>query len=110
MTDGSKRTAPLRGPLATKTESCDERAVPLNVFLAQVPQLPTPLADEPEQPAPRVEVVLVQAKVLGEVLDAFGEDGDLDPRRACVLVVLPEFRDHVALGSERHPSFLSLYS
>jgi hypothetical protein len=68
------------------------------------------LADHLEQPAAARGVVRGLAEMLGQMLDAFCEDGDLHLRRACVLVVLPELRDHLALRSERHPSFLSSIS
>jgi hypothetical protein len=68
------------------------------------------LADHLEQPTPARTVVLRLAQVLGQMLDAFGEDRDLYLRRACVLLVLPEIGDRFALRSERHPSsFLSSF-
>jgi hypothetical protein len=71
-------------------------------------QAPT-LTDHLEQPAATGGVVLRLPEVLGEVRDALGEDRDLDLRRAGVLLVLLELGDHLALWSERHPSFLSFF-
>src|SRR5919199_1725755 len=67
----------------------DERAVALDVVAAQVVQQPASLADQEQEPAPRVVVLLVRLQVLGELSDALGEDRHLDLGRARVRVVEP---------------------
>ena len=56
--------------------SHSHRTGPLLEVLEEAPAL----ADEQQQAAARVVVVLVRLEVLGEVLDALGEEGDLDLR------------------------------
>src|SRR5690606_30128594 len=54
-------------------------------------------ADQHEQPAPAVVVLPVLAQVLVEVVDALGEQRDLDLGRAGVVLVLAEALDDLAL-------------
>ena len=65
---------------------------------------PAALADELEQPAAAVVVVLVRAQVLGEVADALGEQRDLDLGGTGVAVVLLVVGDDLGLDvlGERH--------
>ena len=46
----------------------------------EVVEQPTPPTDEHEQPTARVMVLLVDLQVLREVVDALGEERDLDLR------------------------------
>ena len=72
---------------AAHAEAVDQRAVPLHVDLRQVLTKTTTPADKQQQPPPRVVVVLVHLEVLGEVVDAFGEQCDLRLRRTGVGVM-----------------------
>ena len=56
--------------LLAQAELADQRAVALEVVLLQVVQQAAALADEHEQPAARVVILLVLAQVLGEIVDA----------------------------------------
>ena len=64
--------------LAANTEPSDESAIALNVVVSGVIKQSATLADELHQPASRVVIALVRAQVLGEVIDPFGENSDLD--------------------------------
>jgi hypothetical protein len=95
----------------SQAEPPDDFLVSLGTLPVKVCEQAPTLADHLEQPTPAGTVVLRLAQVLGQMLDAFGEDRDLYLRRACVLLVLPEVGDRFALWSERHPSsFLGLSS
>src|SRR5690606_40048747 len=65
----------------------DEGPVPRRVLATQVVEETRALADHQQQAAPAVVVVLVGSKVLGEVVDALGEQGDLDLRGCGVALV-----------------------
>ena len=64
------RGVPLLGLLAPDAEALDERAVPLDVGGLQVLEQAATLADQQQQAAPAVVVVLVGLQVLGQVRDA----------------------------------------
>src|SRR5699024_10518665 len=74
---------------ATQTQALDERAVRRHIDLGEVLQQPAPPADQQQQAAPGVVVVLVGLEVLGEVDDPLGEQRDLRLRRAGVGLVQP---------------------
>src|SRR4051794_34572974 len=83
------------GRSAAEAEALDERAVARDVDVLQVAEQAPALADEQQQATTRVVVVLVQLQVLGEVLDAGGQDGHLHlggPRVAGVGRVLLDDR------------------
>ncbi len=73
---------------APETEAGDQAAISLDVLPAEVVEEPAPLADQHQQPAAAVMVVLVVAKVLGEVGDALREECHLDLGRAGIAVVV----------------------
>src|SRR5947209_6563299 len=72
------------GGLAAQPQPLDERAVALHVFVFQVAEQPTTTTDELEKATLGVEVVLVGLHVLGEVVDAAGQQCDLDLGRSGV--------------------------
>mgnify|MGYP002651947686 CR=1 FL=1 len=79
----AKKRPPWREPLSTKllsakAEALDQRTVALDVGALQVTQEAATTTDEQQQAAAAVVVVLVLAGVLGEVLDALGQQRDLD--------------------------------
>ena len=57
-----------------------------------------PLADQPQQAATGVVILLVRLEVLGEVVDALGHQRDLDLGRPCIAFVGRELRDDRLLG------------
>src|SRR3954451_13185175 len=92
--------------LAAQAELLDEGAVALEIFALQVVQEPAAPADELQQPAARVVIVLVRAKVVRELVDALREHRDLHLRRARVGLVLAELLNVLQLLflGEGHPS------
>src|SRR3954454_14321070 len=81
--------------LATQAQLADQRAVALEVLLLQVVQEAAAAADEHQQAAARVVVVLVLAQVLGEVVDARGEQRDLHLGGTRVVLALAEPLDEL---------------
>jgi hypothetical protein len=65
-------------PSPPESELGDHGSVTLDVGPLQVVQQAAPLADQLEQPAPRIVVVGVRLQMVGEVVDSFAEDCDLD--------------------------------
>ena len=65
-------------PSPPEPELGDDRPVPVDVGPLQIVQQAAPLADQLEQPAARVVVMGVRFQMVGEVIDPFAEDGDLD--------------------------------
>jgi hypothetical protein len=74
-------------PSPPEPELGDDSPVTFDVGALQVVQQPATLADQLEQPASRVVVVGVRLEVVGEVVDPFAEDGDLDFGRSGVLLI-----------------------
>lgn len=70
--------------LLTDAELGDQRTVAVDVLLLEVRQHGTALADHLEQAAAGVVVLLVDLEVLSELLNARGQDSDLDLRRTGV--------------------------
>jgi hypothetical protein len=85
-------------PSPPEPELGDDSPVALDVGALQVVQQPATLADELEQPAPRVVVVGVRLEVVGEVIDPFAEDCDLDLGRPGVLLTEAIGVDDARLG------------
>src|SRR5262245_31534500 len=84
----------------TQAQFLDDGPVALDVVLHDVvEQPPTPSHQHP-QTSLRVEVLLVDLHVLGEVLDAIGQQRDLHLRRTGVAVVQTMLGDRVALGRQ----------
>src|SRR5436190_1717191 len=103
--DDATRNGPGWGRGSTpKTQTLDQRVVALVVpGLEVVEQTPT-LADHLEQTATRMVILRVALEVLGEVGDAFAQDGDLNFRRARVVIALGIRLDELRLarGRNRH--------
>src|ERR1700682_2604013 len=86
-------------PSPPEPELGDNRSVALDVGALQIVQQPAALADQLEQPAPRVVVVGVRLEMVGEVIDPFAEDRDLDFGRPGVLLVEAVRLDHARLDA-----------
>src|ERR1700694_670225 len=86
-------------PSPPEPELGDDRSVPLDVGALQIVQQPAALADQLQQPAPRVVVVGVRLEMVGEVIDPFAEDRDLDFGRPGVLLVEAVRLDHARLDA-----------
>ena len=72
--------APRSLKLLAQTQRSDQGAVALHILLLQVSQHRTALADHLEQAAAGMIVLLVHLEVLGQLMDARGQDRDLDFR------------------------------
>ena len=79
--------------LLAQLELFHEGAVALHVFGLQVVEQAPAVADHLQQTATRVVVFLVRLEVLGEVVDALGQERDLYFGRTGVAVVLGEAGD-----------------
>src|SRR4029079_19053282 len=79
--------------LPPQAELLDAGAVALEVALLQVLQEPAPATDELEHAAARVVIFRVRAQVLGQLVDAGGEERDLHVRGAGVLAVAAVLAD-----------------
>lgn len=64
--------------VVANAQSLDELTVLDDVVLLDVGEKTTTTADEHEQATTSVEVLLVGLHVLGQLLDALGQDGDLN--------------------------------
>lgn len=73
--------------LTPEPESLDQLLVPHRTTASKILEQPTPLADDPQQAAARVMVLRVRLEVIGQLVDAFGQQCDLDFGGSRVLVV-----------------------
>src|SRR5262249_17223810 len=73
-------------PLLAQAEALDERAVRLDVAALEVVQEAAALADELQQPAARMEILDVRLEMVGEHVDALGEERHLDLGRSGVVL------------------------
>ena len=73
--------------LLTDAKLGNDSTITLDVVLGDIVQQTTTLTDELEQAHAAVVVLLVHLQMLGELVDALGQDGDLDLRRAGVGLV-----------------------
>ena len=71
--------------LLAKPKPRNRCAVSLYVLAGQVGQQAAPLAHELEKPSARVKVVFVRAEMIGQTVDSFGEQGNLNLRRASII-------------------------
>jgi hypothetical protein len=65
-------------PSPPEPELGDNRPVALDVGPLQVVEQTAPLPDQLEQPAARIVIVGVRFQMVGEVINPFAEDCDLD--------------------------------
>src|SRR5712672_148556 len=70
--------------LLAKSEALDQAAVLVRVLALQIIEQFAALADHLQEPAPRMEVLDVRLEVLGEAVDALGEQRNLHLGRARV--------------------------
>src|SRR5262249_15994614 len=97
------------GDLAPQTQLPEDAAVRLDVLAVQVVEEATPPADENQQAAPRVVVLLVLAQVLRELVDPVGHERDLHLGRAGVRLGAAELGRELALAlfGQWHEAFLA---
>src|SRR5260221_8495624 len=95
-----RRRGRISGPgrsLFAEPQLLDNHPVPLDVGGLQIVEQPTPLTDHAEQAATAVMVALVHLEMLRQVLDAFGQERDLNLRGPRIRLVGPEVIDDFAL-------------
>ena len=66
--------------LLTDAEFSNDSFVALGIVSLEVVEQATPLADQHEQAAARAVVLLVRFEVIGQLANAFTDDGDLNLR------------------------------
>src|SRR5690606_28440949 len=85
----ARRAGPAgRGPeegLLADAQALDRGAVARHVLALEVVEQPAAAPDELEEPTPAVVVLVVGLEVVGELVDAGGQQGDLDLRRPGVV-------------------------
>src|SRR5699024_1731460 len=91
ITEGQGATfvapCPFCQGLLAQTQFSDQSAVTVDVLLLQIGKQVAAAADHLEQAAAAVVVVLVALQVLGQVVDARGQQRDLDLRGTGVALV-----------------------
>ncbi len=70
--------------LATQTQFCNQGPVTLHVLFLEVPKQSPTLTDHHQQSSTAVMILFVGLQMLGEVVDAFCEQRNLDLRRTGV--------------------------
>src|SRR6266481_2387662 len=97
-TSGPSRVDASRIPRSpADSELFRQHSVALHVLLAQVFEEPAPLADQHEQAAAGVVVLLVRLEVVGQAVDALGQKRDLHFGGAGVALVSLELLDEALL-------------
>jgi hypothetical protein len=84
----------VRKDLLAESEPGDRRAITIDVFFAQIGKQPAAAANHLEQTTARVMIVPVLAQVIGQAVDPFRQQRDLDFRRTGVRVVQPKAGDN----------------
>ena len=95
--NGKKRAAKSRFFLLSEFERSNDRSVTLDVFGFEVVQKTAALTDHLQKTAAGVVIVLVHFEVFVEVVDALGEECDLDLGRTRVTLVCGKFRNDLCL-------------
>src|SRR5690606_2818641 len=92
------RPKPLLAPSPPQAQLLHPRPVPLAVLALQVVEQAPPLPDHLVKSAPGVVVLLVHPQVLGQLVDAGGQNGHLHLRRTGVALMLLKVGDDALLG------------
>jgi len=69
-----------RSILVAESQSLHDASISLNVLALQILQQTASLPDQFQQTSPRMVILGVDFEVLGEIVDALTEQGDLDLR------------------------------
>ena len=80
--------------LLAKSEPCDRRAITLHILVRQISKESSSLPHELKKSASRVKIMLVSAKMIGQAIDSFGQQRDLNLRRTSVGRMGLELRDN----------------
>ena len=89
--------SPLLNILLTDTQLGDQSTVTVDVLLGQIVQQAAALTDHHQQTTAGVVVVLVRTQVISQLVDASGQDSDLDLGRTGVAFVGCVFQDDLGL-------------
>ena len=84
--------------LPADAELVDNRPVPPRILILQIFQESPPLPDQHQQAPPRVVILRVGLEMLGQSVDALGEERDLHLGRSCVALVRLELLDQALLA------------
>ena len=93
---GAKCIAPF-DILLTDTQLGDQSTVTVDILLCQIVQHLAALTDHHQQTTAGVVVMLVHAQVIGQLVDASGQDSDLDFGRTGVAFVSCVLQDNLGL-------------
>jgi hypothetical protein len=105
---GRRLPAGVLGELLPQAVTLEHFLVLVRVGASEVPQKSVATTDQHLEAALRVVIVLVGFQVLGEPLNATGEDADLNFRRSGVRVMATSLFDlGFIFGGNGHVSFLS---
>src|SRR4029453_5219438 len=85
------------------SELIRQDAVSLRVLLSEIFQKSATLADEHEQAAARVVILLMGLEVVGQPVDTLGQEGDLPFRWSGIAVVRLELLDEALLPVKGQP-------
>src|SRR6185312_1195677 len=93
---------------ATQAEAADQRLVALGVLALQIAEQTATVVDHLQETATRVMVFLVRFEVVGQLLDARGQQRDLHLRRTGIGWRAAVILDDLAglFGGKRHGSLL----
>jgi hypothetical protein len=83
--------------LPAETELGDDRPVSLDVVFGDIVEHSATSTNKHQETSPTVMVLLVGLQMIGEVVDAIGQQRNLDLRRACIAVVKGVIADRVGL-------------
>jgi hypothetical protein len=86
------------GSLLSETQFFDDGSVAFDLGRLEVIEKPAALANHFEKAPSAMVVFLVDPEVLGQILDLLGEKGDLDLRRAGIVIVESILVDYLTLG------------
>ena len=75
--------------LLTDIQFCDNRAVAIDILFHQIIQQASSLTDHLQKTSSGMEVLFVDLQMLGQVVDPFGQDRDLNLGRTGVGLVDP---------------------
>jgi hypothetical protein len=87
--------------LLADVQLLDKGTVFFDILSAEIFEQGTPLADQLEEPEPRMMVRLKTVQVPRDMVDALGKERDLDLGAAGVLYVLSVFLDHFSFFNLR---------
>src|SRR5258706_11999166 len=73
--------------LMAQAKSCDQCAITLRAFLAQIAQKATALANHHQQTTARMQVMLVNFEMLSHLIDTPGQNRHLHLWRTCIGLV-----------------------